>query len=90
MGSGDDPSLTPEENIMPNMKDSCQHGRCMIDIKEVAALTSLSTRTIARLTAAGRIPGSMKLGGARRYSREKILRWLDRGTSSPHKKEEKA
>jgi excisionase family DNA binding protein len=71
---------------MSSSTDSPRNNECLINISDVAELTSLSTRTIARLTAAGRIPGSMKLGGARRYHRQKVLDWLDRGTSNQQKK----
>jgi excisionase family DNA binding protein len=53
--------------------------------RELADLTALSLRTISRLTAAGKIPGSMKVGGSRRYNRQKIIAWLERGATSTGK-----
>jgi excisionase family DNA binding protein len=49
--------------------------RLLIDASEVARITSLSRRTVERLTASGEIP-SIKIKGARRYLVRDIEDWL--------------
>jgi excisionase family DNA binding protein len=52
-----------------------QNPRLLIDVSEVARITSLSRRTVERLTASGEIP-SLKIKAARRYLVRDIEEWL--------------
>ena len=57
----------------------------MITAGELAELMSVSLRTVTRWTAAGKIPGSIKVGRSRRYHFRKIIAWLERGATSTGK-----
>jgi excisionase family DNA binding protein len=54
----------------------------LITARELARLMTVSERTIARLTSAGKIPGAMKIGGSRRFNKKKIMEWLDHRSSN--------
>ena len=58
------------------------HDSVLITARELAEITALSPRTIARLTSAGKIPGAMKIGGSRQFNKEIIMEWLDHRSSN--------
>ena len=58
------------------------HDSVLITARELAEITALSLRTIARLTSAGKIPGALKIGGSRRFNKKKIMEWLDHRSSN--------
>ena len=49
----------------------------LINVKEVARLTSTSTRTIHRWHDAGRIPQGMKISGCLRWRLSDVRIWID-------------
>jgi excisionase family DNA binding protein len=51
----------------------------LLDVKEVAELLGISPRHVERLTDAGQMPASTKLGRCRRWGRKQIIRWLEAG-----------
>ncbi len=51
----------------------------LIDVREVATLTTLSVRTIERLVATGRFPPPTRLGRKRLWPREKLHAWIAGG-----------
>src|SRR5882757_5347473 len=50
----------------------------LLTVRDIAALTNLSTRTICRLMAAGQLGEPVRFGRAIRFPREQILNWLYR------------
>lgn len=60
--AGDNPPAPPAE---------------LLDVVAVAALLSISPRTVLRLAARGILPPALKLGRCRRWSRRSITRFID-------------
>jgi excisionase family DNA binding protein len=54
----------------------------MLDVNDVAALLSCSSRHIYRLADMGRMPQPTKLGALCRWSRTSLLDWISRGCPS--------
>ena len=51
----------------------------LLDVDEVAALLSCSTRTVRRMADSGQMPRPLKLASLRRWRRSDIERWLADG-----------
>jgi prophage regulatory protein len=51
----------------------------LLDVRAVAGLLGVSGRHVYRLADSGRMPRPMKLGGAVRWDRDEIRRWIDAG-----------
>ena len=51
----------------------------VISAKELAKMLSLSKRQIHRLSACGKIPAPVKIGGSCRWSEKLIAEWLAAG-----------
>jgi len=51
----------------------------LLDVGAVAALLGVSSRHVYRLADGGRMPRPLKLGGARRWDRVAIERWVSDG-----------
>jgi excisionase family DNA binding protein len=51
----------------------------LITASKLAALLGISTRTLWRLRSAGRLPEPVRLGGAVRWRREDIQKWIADG-----------
>jgi prophage regulatory protein len=51
----------------------------LLDVRAVAGLLGVSGRHVYRLADSGRMPRPMKLGGAVRWDRDEIRRWIDEG-----------
>jgi predicted DNA-binding transcriptional regulator AlpA len=51
----------------------------LIDASVVAALTQRSVRSVWRDNAEGRLPRPVRVGGAIRWRREEIVRWVAAG-----------
>ena len=51
----------------------------LIDAVRLAAMLSVSTRTLYRLKKRGCLPSPIRLGGSTRWRRRDVLRWIDRG-----------
>ena len=51
----------------------------LITASKLAALLEISTRTLWRLQSAGRLPEPVRLGGAVRWRREDIQKWIADG-----------
>lgn len=51
----------------------------LVDVAQVAAMLNVSGRHVYRLADGGRMPPPVKLGGAVRWDREVIARWIDAG-----------
>lgn len=52
----------------------------LLDVKEVAALLSVSVRSVWRLRDAGDLPAPVRVGKLIRWRRDALLRWLDEST----------
>jgi predicted DNA-binding transcriptional regulator AlpA len=55
----------------------------LIDKRQVAAMTSLSVRTIERLVSQGRFMPPIRLGRKMMWHREKFIAWLANGAVLP-------
>ena len=51
----------------------------LLAVEAVAELLSCSARHVYRLADAGRMPRPLKLGGANRWRRDELKRWIDDG-----------
>ncbi len=51
----------------------------LLDAREAWTLCGLSKSSWYKHLAAGRIPRPVKIGGALRWRREELLRWIDAG-----------
>lgn len=51
----------------------------LLDVQAVAALLGISSRTVYRLSDAGRMPGPVKLGSLVRWNRAVIDEWVSAG-----------
>lgn len=51
----------------------------LLDVRAVAKLLQVSSRHIFRLSDGGKMPRPLKLGGAVRWDRDEIQRWIDAG-----------
>ncbi len=49
----------------------------LLTAKQVAALLSISWRTVYRLSDSGKMPRPLKLSGSTRWNKEIVLRWID-------------
>ena len=56
--------------------------KLLLNVKEVAALCSMSVRNIYRLTDEGRMPKPVRIGGAVRWRRVDIEKWVEGGCKS--------
>jgi excisionase family DNA binding protein len=54
----------------------------MIDVRTVAGKIDVSTRTVARLIAEGKIPQPAKVGALNRWPRTVIDKWIEDGCPS--------
>jgi len=54
----------------------------LLDVQAVAKLLNCSPRTVYRLTDAGRMPRTVKLGALVRWRRAELTAWLDAGCPS--------
>ncbi len=54
----------------------------LLDINEAGQLLRISRTSMYRHARAGRIPGAVKVGGAWRFSRAILLRWLQCGNAT--------
>lgn len=67
------PPALPDENPDPP---------ALLDITEAGQLLRISRTSMYRHARAGRIPGALKVGGAWRFSRAILLRWLQCGDAA--------
>lgn len=51
----------------------------MLNIDQAAGLLNVSRRQVERLISTGRLPGSVKIGGARRIHEPTLRRWIEAG-----------
>lgn len=51
----------------------------LLDVRDVAALLNVSTRSVLRLADRGAMPRAVKLGKLRRWQKKEILAWIDGG-----------
>jgi len=56
-----------------------QFGAVLLDARRVAGLLGCSTRTIYRLSDAGKMPRPVKLGALVRWSKAAIMEWIEGG-----------
>lgn len=56
------------------MSQSQRETRHLVTAKVVAEVYGVSLRQVERMTAAGKIPGAMKLGASRRYHLPTVLK----------------
>ena len=57
----------------------------LLDVRAVAGLLGCSTRTVYRLSDAGRMPAPIRLGSLIRWSRKTIEDWIQAGCPSMRK-----
>jgi excisionase family DNA binding protein len=57
----------------------------LLDVEAVAAMLGCSPRHVYRLSDAGRMPASVKLGALVRWSASAIREWIDQGCPSCRK-----
>jgi len=77
--------LQAPEGQTPPPPDSAADGEAVLQVldrllltrKELSTLTALSERHLARLDAAGELPGRVVCGRAVRYSVEAVRQWID-------------
>jgi excisionase family DNA binding protein len=55
----------------------------LITASELAAMMQVSVRTLWRLLSQGRILKPIRLGGATRWRRDEVRRWIDQGCPPP-------
>ncbi len=65
--------------MMDQQQGTSQRQALAISAKELAELLNVSLRQVWRLTASGRLPKPMRIGGSVRWSREEILLWFRSG-----------
>jgi predicted DNA-binding transcriptional regulator AlpA len=65
--------------------DADRAQRELLDVRAVASLCGCSTRTVIRLSDAGRMPRPRKLGALTRWSRSELLDWVAAGCPSVQK-----
>jgi predicted DNA-binding transcriptional regulator AlpA len=54
------------------------------DVRDLAAILKLSTRTVWRLSDAGSIPGKLRIGSKSvRWSKRVVDQWFERGCPRP-------
>ena len=51
----------------------------LLDVKQVAAMLSVSTRHVLRMDKDGKMPAAIKLGRSRRWSQAGIMDWIRNG-----------
>lgn len=51
----------------------------LLDVQAIAAMLGVSDRHVYRLCDSGRMPGPVKLGGANRWRRDEIAKWIADG-----------
>lgn len=77
---GTDQHSTPiRVNAVARERSTAPLQNWLLTVKEVAALTRLSERTVYRFADAGRMPRQLKLGGAVRWRGKDIEAWIDGG-----------
>lgn len=54
-------------------------GREMLQVMQAANLLGVSRRQLERLIRTGSLPGSVKIGGARRIHEPTLRRWIEAG-----------
>ncbi len=53
--------------------------KLLLSVKEMAAILSMSTRNIYRLSDEGRMPKPVRIGGSTRWRRADIEKWVADG-----------
>lgn len=56
----------------------------LLTVRDVAAILKLSLRQVFNLLKAGKLPVGFKIGGARRWNRESLQRFLSDREMEPH------
>lgn len=59
------------------------HEPLLIPVERLAEMLNLSTRTVWRMLAAGRIPEPVRIGGSVRWRLDLIRQWVDAGCPAP-------
>ncbi len=81
--------LVGEEERVTLPKSSATESACaeglLIDINSVATMLGRSPRSISRDDSAGRMPKSIKLGGAKKWRQAEIREWIAAGCPSRQK-----
>jgi excisionase family DNA binding protein len=60
-------------------EDEADPGPLLITAEEVARMMNISTRTLWRLSSAGRMPAPVRIGGNTRWRTAEVLRWIEDG-----------
>ena len=63
---------------------SNQMGPLLLAADRVAELLDISTRTLWRLRAAGKLPSPVKIGGSVRWRAKEIENWIEAGCPEVH------
>lgn len=75
-GDGNDCTPQPSQNTFKHKAHLVADGE-LLDIQAVAIMVGVSTRSIWRLSDAGKMPAPVKLGRIVRWSRKKLTQWID-------------
>jgi len=51
----------------------------LVSAEKLAELLDISTRTLWRLRAAGKLPAPVRLGGSVRWRIDEVLAWIEKG-----------
>jgi len=75
-------SLTLKGCRMENTQTTVAEPAMLLDVQSVASLLGVSGRHVYRLADAGKMPRPLKLGGAVRWDRDVVRRWIESGCPS--------
>lgn len=59
------------------------HEPLLIPVEQLAEMLNLSTRTVWRMLAAGRIPEPVRIGGSVRWRLDLVREWVEAGCPAP-------
>jgi excisionase family DNA binding protein len=68
---------TEDDHLQPG--EVIPAGAATLTIEQLAGMLRLDRRTVERRVSAGQIPGSFRLGGARRFVRAVVEKWISEG-----------
>lgn len=58
-------------------------GALLMTAEDVAEIMRVSTRTLWRLRAKGRIPQPLLIGASLRWRRDEVMQWISEGAPTP-------
>ncbi len=68
------------ENELPSgAQDLAAVAPLLVGVETVAAMISVSTRTVWRLVSAGKLLPPVRIGGAARWNCQRLKQWIEQG-----------